>query len=116
MAKTKTDKVSESPKADLIEIIDEKAIVNIRISTSFYQRLQHVYLSLIKDKKPEDIQKFLENVKSQSINTEEDYNIETMLIIISEFQKVAKTEGFTKHVTQEELQKITEEFDKNLKQ
>lgn len=109
MAKKKTDNASKSPAELPIEIIDENAIVNIKVSTTFFQRLQMVYMNLIKDKSPEDIQKFLEEVKSQKISSEENYNIETLLIILSEFQKTAKAEGFTKIVSKEELEKLTEE-------
>jgi hypothetical protein len=105
MTKENTKNSSEST----IEIIEDNAIVNIKISTSFFQRLQMVYLSLIKDKKPEDIQKFLEEVKTEKISSEENYNVETLLILLSEFQKNAKAEGFTRIVTQDELQKINQE-------
>ena len=108
MAK-QTKKTSAKTAEDLVEIIDEKAIVNIKMSTSFFQRLQILYLSMIKDKSNEEIQKFLEKVKSQTIETEEDYHIETLLIILSEFQKNAKAEGKTNFITQEELKKKIEE-------
>lgn len=108
MAKTKEDKAPVVPPQQ-VEIIDEKAIVNIKISTTFFQRLQMIYLSMIKDKKPEELEKFLEKVKLQTIDSEEDFHIETLLIILSEFQKNAKTEGFTKLVSPEELKKLNEE-------
>lgn len=116
MAKKKTDKVSKSPVDLPIEIIDENAIVNIKMSTTFFQRLQMVYMNLIKDKSPEEVQKFLEEVKSQTISSEENYNIETLLIVLSEFQKTAKAEGFTKVVSKEELEKITQEKIQRIKE
>lgn len=105
-----------SDKNSTVEIIDENAIVNIKMSTSFYQRLQILYLKMIKDKTQEEVQKFLEEVKSQSISSEENYNLETMLILLSEFQKNSKAEGFVKTVTQEELQKLTSEKLEQLKE
>lgn len=108
MAKTKADKAPELPSQP-VEIIDEKAIVSIRISTSFFQRLQLVYLTMLNDKSNEEIEKFLEKVKSQKLETQEEYNLETMLILLSEFQKNAKEEGLTRQVSPEELQKLTEE-------
>jgi len=109
MAK-ETKKTSAKPAEDLVEIIDEKAIVNIKMSTSFFQRLQMLYMSMIKNKSSEEVQKFLEETKTQSVSTEENYHIETLLILLSEFQKNAKTQGQTKIVSQEELKKMTEEF------
>ncbi len=111
MAKSKTKKNSELPTNQSVEIIDEKAIVNIRMSTSFFQRLQLLYMSMIKDKSTEEIEKFLEESKSQNISSEENYHIETLLIVLAEFQKNAKAEGFTKIVTQEELKKITDDLE-----
>lgn len=105
-----------SDKNSTVEIIDENAIVNIKMSTSFYQRLQILYLKMIKDKTQEEVQKFLEEVKSQSISSEENYNLETMLILLSEFQKNSKAEGFVKTITQEELQKLTSEKLEQLKE
>jgi hypothetical protein len=116
MAKKKTDKVFKSFENDSVEIIDEKAIVNIKVSTTFFQRLQMVYMSLIKDKKSEDLEKFLDEVKQQKISSEENYNIETLLIILTEFQKNAKAEGFTKIISSEEFKKITEERIQKIKE
>jgi hypothetical protein len=109
MAKAKADKAPELPTIDTLEIIEEKAIVNIKMSTSFFQRLQMLYMSMIKNKSSEEVQKFLEETKTQSITSEENYHIETLLILLSEFQKNAKAEGQTKIVTQDELKKLTEE-------
>ena len=108
MAK-QTKKASAKPAEDLVEIIDEKAIVNIKMSTSFFQRLQALYLSMLKGKSNEDIQKFLEQVKSQTISNEDDFHLETLLIVLSEFQKNAKAEGKTNFVSQAELKKRAEE-------
>lgn len=108
MAK-QTKKTSAKQAEDLVEVIDEKAIVNIKMSTSFFQRLQGLYLSMLKGRSNENIQNFLEQVKSQSIANEEDFHLETILIILSEFQKNAKAEGKTNFITQEELKKKIEE-------
>jgi len=112
MAK-QTKKPSGKPAEDLVEIIDEKAIVNIKMSTSFFQRLQELYLSMLKGKSNEEIQAFLEKVKSQTISEENDFHLETMLILLSEFQKNAKAEGQTNFISQADLKKkIQEEQDK----
>jgi hypothetical protein len=108
MAK-QTKKTSTKQAEDLVEIIDEKAIVNIKMSTSFFQRLQGLYLSMIKGKSNEDIQKFLEQVKTQKISNEEDFHLETLLIVLSEFQKNAKAEGQTNFISQEDLKKKVQE-------
>jgi hypothetical protein len=108
MAK-QTKKPSGKPAEDLVEVIDEKAIVNIKMSTSFFQRLQGLYLSMLKGKSNEEIQAFLEKVKSQTISEESDFHLETMLILLSEFQKNAKAEGQTNFITQEELKKKVQE-------
>jgi hypothetical protein len=109
MAKTKKADKAPVAQSQQVEIIDEKAVVSIKVSTSFFQRLQMIYLGMLKDKSNEEIEKFLEKVKNQTIDTEEDYHLETLLIILSEFQKNAKAEGFTRVVSQEELKKLTEE-------
>jgi hypothetical protein len=104
--KSKTKKIPESKIEIPLEVIDEKAIVNIKMSTTFFQRLQLVYLSLIKEKNAEEIQKFIEETKTQKISSEENYHIETLLILLTEFQKNAKAEGFTRIVSKEELDEI----------
>jgi hypothetical protein len=108
MAK-QTKKASEKQTDDLVEVIDEKAIVNIKMSTSFFQRLQGLYLSMLKGKSNEEIQTFLEKVKSQTISEESDFHLETMLILLSEFQKNAKAEGQTNFISQEDLKKKIQE-------
>lgn len=102
-------KTSAKSAEDLVEIIDEKAIVNIKMSTSFFQRLQGLYLSMLKGKSNEEIQTFLEKVKSQTISDESDFHIETILIVLSEFQKNAKAEGQTNFISQADLKKKVEE-------
>jgi hypothetical protein len=113
MAK-QTKKTSTKQAEDLVEVIDEKAIVNIRMSTSFFQRLQALYLSMIKGKSNEDIQKFLEQVKTQKISNEEDFHLETLLIVLSEFQKNAKAEGMTNFISQADLKKRAQEEQEQL--
>jgi hypothetical protein len=108
MAK-QTKKPSTKQAEDLVEVIDEKAIVNIKMSTSFFQRLQGLYLSMLKGKSNEEIQTFLEKVKSQTISEESDFHLETMLILLSEFQKNAKAEGQTNFISQEDLKKKIQE-------
>jgi hypothetical protein len=108
MAK-QTKKASAKQADDLVEVIDEKAIVNIKMSTSFFQRLQGLYLSMLKGKSNEEIQTFLEKVKSQTISEESDFHLETMLILLSEFQKNAKAEGHTNFISQEDLKKKIQE-------
>jgi hypothetical protein len=108
MAK-QTKNPSAKPADDLVEVIDEKAIVNIKMSTSFFQRLQGLYLSMLKGKSNEEIQIFLEKVKSQTISEESDFHLETMLILLSEFQKNAKAEGQTNFISQEDLKKKIQE-------
>ena len=108
MAK-QTKKTSTKPTEDLVEVINEKAIVNIKMSTSFFQRLQALYLSMLKGKYDKDIQTFLEQVKSQTISKEDDFHLETLLIVLSEFQKNAKAEGQTNFISQEDLKKKVQE-------
>lgn len=108
MAK-QTKKTSAKQAEELVEIIDEKAIVNIKMSTTFFQRLQALYLSMLKGRSNENIQKFLEKAKSQAITDEEDFHLETLLIVLSEFQKNAKAEGKTNFISQEDLKKKIQE-------
>jgi len=108
MAK-QTKKASAKQAEDLVEIINENAIVNIKMSTSFFQRLQGLYLSMLKGKSNEEIQNFLEKVKSKTISEESDFHLETMLILLSEFQKNAKAEGQTNFISQEDLKKKVQE-------
>ena len=110
MAKSKADKAPELLTDYPVEIIDEKAIVEIKMSTSFFKRLQLLYMSMIKDMSQEERQKFLEETKKRAVSNEEHYHIETLLILLSEFQKNAKSQGQTKTVSQEEFRKMTEDL------
>jgi hypothetical protein len=103
-------KVDETLKSspEKFEVIKNDAIINVQISSSFYKRMQLVYQNLLKDKDKNDIESAFTQMKDKNITDSWVYDLETMLIIIMEFQKNAKTEGKIELLTKEEIDEIVE--------
>jgi hypothetical protein len=88
------------------EIISEKAIVSIKMSTGYYKRIQALLSNIIEGKSPEDIKKMHDAIVNKNIKDAQTYHYETLLILCKEFEYNAKDQGFVEKVTIGELKKM----------
>lgn len=92
--------------SDELEIIDADAIVTIKMSTSYYQRIQKVYTTLIAERSHAELQIAYEKINDKKVDEPWIYNLETLGILIAEFQKNAVAEKKTKKISQEEYKNM----------
>ncbi len=93
---------------ETVEIINQDAIIAINMSTSYYNRLQQVFNTMLSDKSPEEVQEAHEQIKTKNIKELWIANLETLMIVINEFQRNAKEQKKTKIITKEEFKKLIE--------
>ena len=98
--------MTEQKNDETVEIIDQNAIVDIKISSSFYMRLQNVFNSLKEEKKIEEVENAFNQIREQKIEEKWIYDLETMLILLKEFQEKAKEQNATKKISKEELEEL----------
>lgn len=112
--------MSDIPKFDAsklpeeIEVIDNDAVLPIQVSTGFYNRLQSLYFNFVEKLKPEDLKKIEEQLTNKKIEDAFVFDVETLIILLREFQKVAKEEGKIKMMTKEEY--LAEDLKNNIQQ
>lgn len=97
---------SEETNTDLIEIIAPEAVVDIKCSTGYYQRVQQIVGYLVQGKSADQVRAAHEQIRGQNITEEWVQHYETILIFCKEFELNAKNSGFTKFVTLEEAKKL----------
>ena len=98
---------------DEMEIIDSEAILEIRMSTTFFNRIQQAFNSVLESKSQEDIASAFEQIKTKNIKDVWVQNLETLMILINEFQKKAKEEGKVKKIKKEDFLKTFMQKDAN---
>ena len=86
-----------------VTMIKKDAVVSIKVSAAFLQRVQKVMFSLIIDKSPEEIEQF--KTEADKIKQEENYlpqfsedwmdNLFTMTVLINEVESTIIKEGLT---------------------
>jgi len=98
------------------DIILPDAIVSVRISTGFYQKLQSVLNAVTKNKTKDEINKAYAQIKAKKITEEWVQQLETMFILLKEFQEEAKKAGFVRSMTEQEVKDyIKEKFPEDAK-
>lgn len=91
--------------SDLVEVINEKAVVAVNISTGFYKRIQGLLSTFLEGKTQEQIQQMHSKIQNKAVDTAEVFHYETLLILCKEFETNAKTQGFVDKITIEEFKK-----------
>lgn len=89
-----------------VEVIMPSAIVEIKISTGYYQRIQAIVAFFVQGKSAEEMQNAHTQIKDQNITEEWVSHYETILILCREFESKAQEQGFVQKVTLEEAQKL----------
>lgn len=96
-----------------VEIIMPSAIVEIKMSTGYYQKIQAIVGFLVTGKTNEQMQNAHTQVKEQAITEDWVNHYETILILCREFETRAKEQGFIKSVTLEEAKKLVGESEED---
>lgn len=89
-----------------VEVIMPSAIVEIKMSTGYYQKIQAIVGFFVKGKSAEEMQDAHTQIKEQTITEEWVGHYETILILCREFESKAQEQGFIQKVTLDEAQKL----------
>lgn len=87
-----------------IKIVKKDAILSIKMSTAFYLRCKGLAAFLINGKSNEEMNAAYEKIKNEKIDEPWLANLETILVLCSEFEKQAVETGNIEEVTKEELE------------
>jgi hypothetical protein len=89
-----------------VEVIMPSAIVDIKMSTGYYQKIQAIVGFLVKGKTNEEMQNAHTQIKEQNITEDWVSHYESILILCREFETKAGEQGFIQSVTLEEAKKL----------
>ena len=92
-----------------LEIIDPDAIVDIKVSTGFYNKLQEVLQYLSNGKSAIEMNEVYAQIKEQKITDPYADVMQTMFIILKEFQVQANNAGFVREMTKDEAEAMLKE-------
>lgn len=106
MTETTQPQANEMPKE--VEIIMPEAIVEIKMSAGYYNRVIGVAGSFVTGKSQEEMMAAHEQIKARKITEEWVNHYETILILCKEFETNAKKAGLTKMMPLEEAIKMME--------
>ncbi len=96
-----------------VEVIMPSAIVDIKMSTGYYQKIQAVVGFLVQGKTNEEMQNAHSQIKEQNITEDWINHYETILILCREFETKASEQGFIQSVTLEEAKKLIGESEED---
>ena len=96
-----------------VEIIMPSAIVEIKMSTGYYQKIQEIVGFLVLGKTNEEMQNAHTQIKEQSITEDWINHYETILILCREFEMRAKEQGFIQSVSLDEAKKLLGESEED---
>jgi hypothetical protein len=83
----------------MIDIIKEDAICEIKMSTGYYKRIQQVIGFIIENKPVSVIQEAHKTIAAKKITEQWVYHYETLLILCKEFEKDARANGHIEQMT-----------------
>jgi hypothetical protein len=83
----------------MIDVIKEDAICEIKMSTGYYKRIQQAIGFIIEDKPVSVIQDAHKSIAERKITEQWVYHYETLLILCKEFEKDARAKGFIEQMT-----------------
>ena len=92
-----------------LEIIDPDAIVDIKISTGFYNKLQEVLQYLSSGKSAAEMNAVYAQIKEQKITDSYADVMQTLFILLKEFQVQANNGGFVREMTKAEAEAMLKE-------
>lgn len=92
-----------------LEIIDPDAIVDIKMSTGFYNKLQEILQFLSNGKSAVEMNIVYSQIKDQKITDPYADAMQTMFILLKEFQTQANKAGFVREMTKTEAENMLKE-------
>jgi hypothetical protein len=109
MAKAKTTKQAD-PVVDTEarEVIDPNAVVDIKVSTTYYGRVQMLFTNIIASKTQDEIAQAYGQIQNKKIEDAWVQDLETVMILITEFQKRAKEQDKVLKLTKQEFDELLE--------
>ena len=97
---------SAENQPSMVDVIMPSAIVEIKMSTGYYQKVQAIVGFFVQGKSAEQMQNAHAQIKDQNITEDWVSHYETILILCREFETKAQEQGFVQSVTLEEAQKL----------
>lgn len=77
-----------------IEVFNPDAILTLKMSVHFYQRIQQMMLTLSKERNPEDVKKSVERIKADAKDlTPWELMLQTVLMMIWNIEDQARQDG-----------------------
>ena len=95
--------MSDQPTNPKYQVIDPDAIVNIKMSSGFYNKLQEAVQFLVKGKE-DVIPEVYKQISSKNITDPFADVLQTLFILLKEFQTEAEKAGFVSEKTSEEIE------------
>ena len=79
---------------DKIEVFNPDAILNLKMSVHFYQRIQHMMLILSQERKPEEVKASIERIKADAKDlTPWEEMLQTIIMILCNVEDQARQDG-----------------------
>ena len=103
-----------APDTQEIEVIKEKALIDLTFSTGFYKRCQALLYHLVESKDSKTVIAANKQIQEQKITEDWVYHYETLLILCKEVEKKAKEQGHMENTTIGDLKKRMNIDDDNL--
>jgi hypothetical protein len=97
----------------LVEVIMPSAIVEIKMSTGYYQKIQAIVAFLVQGKTAEQMQNAHAQIKDQNVTEDWISHYETILILCREFETKAGEQGFIQKVSLDEAKKLIGESEED---
>jgi len=96
--------MSTSPT--IIKIIKEDAVIPVRISASFYNRIKNILLNIIATKNKSDLDMAYKQISEKKITENWIQDIETLYILCGEYEKQAAELGFIQDIEAGEYEEL----------
>lgn len=103
---SEVNQTNQDESTSKVEVIMPSAIVEIKMSTGYYQKIQAIVAFLVKGKTNEEMQSAHTQIKEQNITEDWVNHYETILILCREFETRAGEQGFIQAVTLDEAKKL----------
>lgn len=107
------NQTNQNDSSTMVEIIMPSAIVDIKMSTGYYQKIQAIVGFLVKGKTNEEMQDAHTQIKEQNVTADWINHYETILVLCKEFESKAKEQGFIQSVSLEEAKKLIGESEED---
>jgi len=88
-----------------ISVIKEDSLIDLKVSTGYYRRLQLLLYSILDGKSAKEIKEAVQQIRNQEIKDDWIYHYETMIILCKEIETKAEEQGHLEETTVGDLKK-----------